>query len=99
SVAYLWSHRAYLFYGDRFQQKVVYVPATDGESREDWIQRLEALGVQVVAVGPLRPAWQDRPELAWLAQSPEVFRPLVGADPAQEVVLWQLANSSMSRSP
>ena len=66
-LGYLMSHKAFLFYGPSLQRRVLFIPASDDENREQWVARLREQGVNNIAVGKLSMAqWNSRKELLWL---------------------------------
>ncbi len=89
TVGYLLSHRGRMFYGDRFDRRVVYVGETTA-TRSEWIQRLRDRRIEFVAVGPLADSWKARQEVDWLTHD-DAFAVVCGRLDAPEPTLFRLA--------
>ncbi len=89
SVASVLSHRSYLFYGKDFRNEVVY--PSGGASQDQWLADLRRARVALVAIGPLRPGWRTRPELAWISVPGGRFVRVYGADATREPVVYRFA--------
>ena len=66
TVGYLLGHRSLLLYGERLSRRVLFV-GNPQSSATEWLRTLREQRVSVVVVGPVRPEWQSRSELQWLA--------------------------------
>ncbi len=88
AVASVLSHRSYLFYGKDFRNDVVYLPAS--LTVDEWLAALRRARVSLVAVGPLRPEWRGRPEVAWLSAPDGQFMRVFGSDPTREPVVYRV---------
>jgi len=88
-IGYVLSHQSYLLYGSHFDRTVVYVPAR-GNDRSEWIAGLGTRGIRFLALGPLRPEWRHRKEVAWVGQADGAFTRVFGRDAATEPVLYRL---------
>jgi hypothetical protein len=53
TIAYLSSHRSYLFYGKTFDRTVVYLPFRKQEPLAQWIRTLRQNRATLIVVGPL----------------------------------------------
>jgi hypothetical protein len=88
-VGYVLSNESYLLYGTHFTRTVVYVPAGT-DDRQAWIQHLRARHVAFIALGPLRPEWRRRKEVAWVQEADGAFVRVFGQDEAIEPVVYRL---------
>jgi len=91
-VGCLLSHRSYLFYGKHFTTKVAYV-AAGTEDRDAWVAHLRRDRIEMVAIGPLRPKWRSRAEVAWLSDGSGPFVRVFGTDEMQEPVVYRLRST------
>lgn len=89
TVGYILSHRAYVLYGPDLSRPVRWVPAR-GDDLTMWVTALHSEGICTVAVGPVLPQWQGRPELAWLLAAAGPFEPLSVGDLSQAMGVYRL---------
>lgn len=95
-IGHLLTQRSYILYGRRLRHDVTPAPAARG-GKADWLNQLRERGIDIIAVGPLVPAWRGRRELAWLAERDGPFQRLVGNDPERETVLYAFRDSPYAR--
>jgi hypothetical protein len=87
-IGYIYSHRSYLFYGEKFNRKVLYIPARN-KTFLQWIKTLREKDIRLIAIGPMRKEWQSKKELKWLT-NPKVFNRVFGGLSTKGVTIYQL---------
>lgn len=87
-IGYIYSHRSYLFYGKKFNRKVLYIPARN-KTFLQWIKTLREKDIRLIAIGPMRKEWQSKKELKWLT-NPKVFKRVLGGLSIKGITIYQL---------
>ena len=89
SIGYLYSITSYLFYGTRFDKRVVYAPTSKSDSLESWVDSLRKREVSVIAIGPLEYETNPR-EMTWLNDPSGPFTRLYAQDGYYSIALYEL---------
>lgn len=88
-IGYLFSHQSYLFYGKNLNRKVIYCPAKKRDLNQ-WLNFLKKSHIDVVAVGPLREAWESKKEIQWLNDPDGPFERVFGKNPQEEPFIYRV---------
>jgi hypothetical protein len=89
TIAYVAVTKPYLLYGRELNRKVTYVSAS-GLTHDEWVAKLRARAVAVVAVGPLLNGESGGKALLWLQSEERVFERIFGHDAMRETVLYRV---------
>ncbi len=88
-IGYFMSQPTYVLFGKNLNRRVISVDARS-LSLPEWVSKLNARHVKVVALGPIDGPSMLRPELAWLESPDGPFTRIYGHNVMNETLLYRL---------
>lgn len=88
-IGYSLAPQKYLLAGTQLDKLTQYAPAISDIAKSEWLIMLHQQGITLFAIGPLNPAWNNRPEVSWL-QDQTYFRKVLGSDSSEQMVIYEL---------